>query len=107
MAEQDRASRELLAICADARPGRPMVIVDLKSSSTATADFIARLRADCPSLLIVAMAPSLDREAREHLLHTGAAAVFERHSGIEPYRAEVRSIVGFWQRHQALHAVGA
>ena len=107
MAEQDRAARELLAICAEARPGRPLVVVDLKSSSTATADFIARLRADCPALLIVAMAPSLDRDAREHLLHTGAAAVFERHSDIDLYRNEVRSIVSFWMRHQTLNSVGA
>jgi hypothetical protein len=107
MADQETAVRQLAQLCADAeRDERMMVIVDLKSSSTASADFVARLHADCPSLLIVAMAPSLDREIRDHLVDTGAAAVFARHSDLNLYREEVAAIVAFWTRRQRLGAVG-
>lgn len=85
-----------------------LVIVDLKSSSTATADFIARLRAmqDGSALLIAAMSPTLDREVREVLLNAGADAVFERQADIDFYRREAAAIVSFWVRNQRLEAVG-
>ncbi len=85
---------------------RPMVIVDLKSSSTATRDFIARLKPVAPDLLVVAMAPSLDKASRDQLLNAGAAAVFERHADLNLYRREAASIVAFWVRGQRLNAVG-
>lgn len=84
-----------------------MAVVDLKSSSTATRDFIAQLKRDTPELLVVAMAPSLGREIRDELLDAGAAAVFERHADITLYRREAASIVAFWVRNQRLDAVGA
>ena len=83
-----------------------MAVVDLKSSSTATRDFVARLKLAAPQLLVVAMAPSLDRGIRDALLDAGAAAVFERHSDITLYRREAASIVSFWVRNQRLDAVG-
>jgi DNA-binding NtrC family response regulator len=83
-----------------------MAIVDIKSTSTATRDFIARLKLDAPGLLVIAMAPSLDRETRNGLLNAGAAAVFERHADIELYRREAANIVAFWVRNQRLDAVG-
>ncbi|RYG29034.1 MAG: response regulator [Burkholderiales bacterium] len=85
-----------------------LVIVDLKSSSTATADFVRNLRAtpDGHALLIVAMAPTLDRDVRERLLMAGADAVFERQADIDFYRRESAAIVSFWVRHQRLEAVG-
>lgn len=83
-----------------------MAVVDLKSSSTATRDFIVRLRQVAPQLLVVAMAPSLDREVRNELLDAGAAAVFERHADITLYRREVANLVAFWVRNQRLDAVG-
>jgi DNA-binding response OmpR family regulator len=85
-----------------------LVIVDLKSSSTATADFIAMLRRmkDGPALLIAAMSPTLDREVREVLLDAGADAVFERQANIDFYRREAAAIVSFWVRNQRLEAVG-
>jgi CheY-like chemotaxis protein len=86
--------------------GQCMAVVDLKSSSTATRDFIARLKHRVPQLLVVAMAPSLDREVRNELLDAGASAVFERHSDIALYRREAANIVAFWVRNQRLDAVG-
>jgi len=83
-----------------------MVIVDLKSSSTASRDFIAALKQAAPRLLVVAMAPSLDRDVRNSLLDAGAAAVFERHAELNSYRREAANIVGFWVRSQRLDAVG-
>jgi CheY-like chemotaxis protein len=77
-----------------------LAVVDLKSSSTATRDFIERLKARVPSVLVVAIATSLDRETRGKLIEAGAAAVFERHSDIALYRREAASIVDFWARQR-------
>ena len=83
-----------------------MAIIDLKASSTASRDFIIQMRRKAPGLLVIAMAPTLDRETRNALLDAGAAAVFERHGELNAYRREVASIVGFWVRSQRLDAVG-
>lgn len=85
-----------------------LVLVDLKSSSRATADFVSRLRAmpGASDLLIVAMAPSLERSCREPLLVAGVDAVFQRHADANAYRREAASIVSFWVQHQRLEAVG-
>ena len=64
------------------------------------------LKQGAPKLLVVAMAPSLDREVRNGLLDAGAAAVFERHAELNAYRREAANIVGFWVRSQRLDAVG-
>ncbi|MEO6015308.1 MAG: response regulator [Devosia sp.] len=89
-------------------PGMPpfMAVVDLKSSSNATRDFVLRLKTRAPHLLVVAMAPSLDRETRNALIDAGASAVFERHADIGAYRSEAASIVAFWVRNQHLDGVG-
>ena len=83
-----------------------MVVVDLKSSSNASSDFIVALKAAAPKLVIVAMAASLNRDVRNALLDAGAAAVFERHGELNAYRREAANIVGFWVRSQRLDAVG-
>jgi CheY-like chemotaxis protein len=103
------ADAELGKLLADRRAALPgLVIVDLKSSSAATAEFITRLRGmpDGPTLLIAAMAPSLDRELRAGLLSAGADAVFERQADIDFYRREAAALVSFWVRNQRLEAVG-
>jgi CheY-like chemotaxis protein len=87
--------------------GQCMAVIDLKSSSGATREFVARLKLKAPQLLVVAMAPSLDRQVRNELLDAGASAVFERHSDITLYRREAANIVAFWVRNQRLDAVGA
>ncbi|HEV7717727.1 MAG TPA: hypothetical protein VGO70_02000 [Arsenicitalea sp.] len=86
-----------------------LVIVDLKHDSNATRDFIAGFRplANDKSVLVVAMAPTLDRKQRETLLDAGAAAVFQRHAEIAAYRAEAANIIEFWARHQHPEPVGA
>jgi DNA-binding NarL/FixJ family response regulator len=85
-----------------------LVIVDLKSSSTAAKDFIAEIVGleRSRSLVIVALAPSLDRAERESLVDAGADAVFQRHADLQAYRAEAAAIVSFWVRNQRLDAVG-
>ena len=103
------ATAELGALLNDRRATLPgLVIVDLKSSSAATAEFIAKLRAmrDGTALLVAAIAPTLDREVREVLLTAGADAVFERQADIDVYRREAAAIVSFWVRNQRLEAVG-
>ena len=103
------AMLELGRLLDDRRATLPaLVVVDLKSSSAATADFIRALRArpEGHSLLVAAMAPTLDREVREGLLDAGADAVFERQADIDFYRRESAAIVSFWVRSQRLEAVG-
>lgn len=105
----DGAAAELAATLEDEAARMPdLVIVDLKSSSTATATFVAELRARCEDrhLPIAAMAPSLEREVREALLSAGADAVFERRADLAAYRDEAAAIVRFWARHRCLDAVG-
>jgi CheY-like chemotaxis protein len=77
-----------------------LIVVDLKSSASATADFIRTLLAMASTpLLIAAMAPNLERGTRNALIDAGATAVFE--SGAEPgaYQREIASLVGFLDRH--------
>jgi CheY-like chemotaxis protein len=97
---------ELLADRRSVLPG--LVIVDLKTSSSATRDFIAGIRKleRSDALLIAAVAPTLDREVRDSLLEAGADAVFQRHGDIDAYRREAASIVSFWVRNQHLNAIG-
>lgn len=104
----ERAFAELQAPGTDPMfSGRSLVLVDLKYSSTATRDFIARLTKAAPQLLVAAMAPSLDRDTRNCLLDAGAVAVFERHADHNLYMKEAASIVSYWVRAQRLDAVGA
>lgn len=103
------ATAELGLLLNDRKATLPgLVIVDLKSSSAATAEFVAKLRGmqDGSALLIAAMSASLDREVREVLLNAGADAVFERQADIDFYRREAAAIVSFWVRNQRLEAVG-
>lgn len=109
MQGEDQAESELTVSLADPRSNLPgLVIVDLKSSPDATRAFIGKLRAmpAGDSLLVAAMAPTLERPLRDDLESAGADAVFERHADIESYRREAAAIVRFWVRHQRLDAVG-
>ena len=102
----DMTLRDTLARTGSEVPA--LVLVDLKSSSRATADFVSRLRSmpGGSELLIAAMAPSLERAYREPLLVAGVDAVFQRHAEANAYRREAASIVSFWVQHQRLEAVG-
>lgn len=109
MSDAEAGERQLAEVLTDGTAPRPgLVIIDLKSSSGATSDFIKRLKAKqgADDLVVVAMAPTLDRDVRDALLDAGAAAVFERHSELAAYRKEAASIVSFWVRNQRLDAVG-
>lgn len=85
-----------------------LVLVDLKSSSEATEQFVKQLHAlpGASSLLVAAVAPSLERVRRDALLDAGADAVFQRHADLDFYRREAAAIISFWVRNQRLDAVG-
>lgn len=101
LADPDTAIDALVGIAAaQVDPSQYLAVIDLKATSSATREFVRRLKERAPGLTIVAMAPSLDREVREDLLAAGAAAVFERHADIAAYRREAASIVNFWARNQ-------
>jgi len=85
-----------------------LIVVDLKAAPSANVDFIGALKAMMPEVaapatgpLIVAMAPSLERETRTRLIDAGAAAVFERHAEPVAYQQEVANLIGFLDRHLA------
>lgn len=82
-----------------------LVIVDLKSSSQASATFVALVGTIIPQLLVVAMAPSLDRDVRQSLHDAGAAAVFERCPDLELFKRETNAIIEFWRRHGVADAM--
>ena len=77
--------------------GQCMAVVDLKSSSTASRDFVARLKHVAPQLLVVAMAPSLDREVAwseaggNLIMHSSDLAIFRQtlKSELDTLRADV------------------
>jgi CheY-like chemotaxis protein len=85
----------------DRRRWPSLIIVDLKSSASANADFIRALTIMATSPLVVALAPNLERETRTALIAVGAAAVFERHADPVAYQREIASLVGFLDRHLA------
>jgi CheY-like chemotaxis protein len=104
------AAAELGEILADRSRQRPgLVIVDIKASSAATADFISGLRrlSGASELLVVAISPSLAKESRDALLDAGADAVFQRNADVNAYRRETASMVSFWVRNQRLDAIGS
>lgn len=97
---------ERLAVPATNRPA--LLIVDLRTSTTATRDFVAAVadltgKAGIP---IIAMASSADPAERQALVAAGAAAVVRREAEREAYRREAANIVSFWARSQRLDAVG-
>ncbi|WP_417585216.1 hypothetical protein [Pelagibacterium sp.] len=96
-----RAERTLLRLLGSSGIDRPdMVIVDLKSQSGASADFISRIGnfvADA-NVPLAAIADTGAAECRRELLDSGADAVFVRHHELDAYRAEMASLVDFWVR---------
>lgn len=83
-----------------------MIIVDVKDSSRATADFVARIPGQRRGIPVVAMAFEDDPNASRSLLQAGADAVFVRRADRLAYRAEVAAIVEFQRRWSHLDMVG-
>lgn len=85
-----------------------MLIVDLKSSSTATLEFLRKLktRAEAADMPVVAMAQSEDRVMRSLLYEAGAAVVFVRRADRIEYCREAEAIVKFWTGFHRPAAVG-
>lgn len=105
----DFGGARLKRILADVhQPWPSVVIVDLKTDSTANIAFVAhyqsllRQRGVC----ILVMVSRYDEKVRSALLDAGAAGVFYRQGGRDAYRHEVNGILQFWARHQRLDAVG-
>lgn len=95
-----RAERTLARLFDQRGALRPdLVIVDLKSSSDATARFIGGVwnRLNAAGVPIVALSDRPDGD-RQTLMESGADAVFERHHDLDAYRAEIADIVSFWVR---------
>lgn len=86
-----------------------LMIVDLKSSSSANSEFVAALRSRPAGadVAIAVMAATPTQPERESLLRAGADAVFVRHADIVAYRREAASIISYWVRQQSLEAIGA
>lgn len=86
-----------------------MIVVDLKSHSGASENFIVRIAAwaRTAGTPIVAIAPSLDAGVRNGLLAAGAAAVFERHHDLNIYRREMEQLPAFWVRETATWPIRA
>lgn len=96
-----RAERTLIRVLdAGQRQLPDMVIVNLKTDSSASAAFIARI-GNLAASAGVPVAAIADRgTAGNHpaLLKSGADAVFVRHHELGAYRAEMAEIVNFWVR---------
>lgn len=105
-----RAKRSLQALLDEAAVNTPdMIIVDLKTHSGATAEFISEIgnlkaKADVP---VAAIAASLDAESRNAILGSGADAVFERHHDLVQYRKEMAQLTSFWVRETATWPIRA
>jgi DNA-binding response OmpR family regulator len=105
--DQPQAALAEFDTVADQAPELPgLIVVDIKSSSSATPDFVRELRRRWSGARIAAMSASLERTTREALIDAGADAVFERHAEAPAYRREIAAIVSFWVRTQRLEAVG-
>lgn len=86
-----------------------MVIVNLSSYSTASADFIDAIKAHArdAGVPVVALAQSLDAPVRNALIAAGANGVFERHPDCETYRREMAHLTRFWVRETATWPIRA
>jgi DNA-binding response OmpR family regulator len=105
----EAGARRIAGILGQPGAERPsLVIVDLKGPPTVARDCIAAIRAlrDAEKLLIVAMAPDLQRDARDSLIAAGADAVFQRYDDLTEFRRETANLVSFWVRSQRFRAVG-
>lgn len=98
----ERAARSLEAAFQGAEAPPELVVVDLKSRTGASAEFIARFakQAHANGTMMVAMAPSLAAEHREAALRAGAAAVFQRHANRADYHREICAMMEFWGRKE-------
>jgi DNA-binding NarL/FixJ family response regulator len=85
-----------------------MIVVDLKSSSRASAEFLRSIqplahRCDVPAVVV---AQPNNGAQRDLLEDCGASAVFYRHADPAAYRQEAASMVSFWARRHRPVAVG-
>ncbi|WP_127145299.1 response regulator [Pelagibacterium montanilacus] len=106
-----RRGHRLFTHLARSAPGRlpDMLVVDLKSHSDASSDFIESIRneTDQHHIPVAAIAASLDAPVRQKLLRSGAAAVFQRHPDIASYRAEIADLANFWVRKSEVWPIRA
>lgn len=105
----DQGRTELASLLAAGGHLPELVIVDLKSSSEASAAFIRVLRATPygHSLVVAAVTPTPERRLHEIQLAAGADAVFARGADDTACRQAAARLVSYWVRNQRLDAVGA
>lgn len=94
-----RGERTLARLLDQDGPRPDMVIVDLKSTSDATIQFIGRIwnRLKAAGVPVIALSDDASG-GRRALIESGADAVFARHHDLDAYRAEIADIVSFWVR---------
>ncbi|WP_196257967.1 response regulator [Pelagibacterium limicola] len=77
-----------------------LIVVDLKSHSSANENFLQQisLPAKAAGIPVAVFAAGITPEKQQRLIEAGAAAVFERHPDRNAYRREVAQISSFWVR---------
>lgn len=101
LGDANRAGRSLVEVFDRKRDWMPdLVIVDLKSRTSASADFVAEIRnhAKAAGVAIVAIVEAHAETEPGRLRRVGADAVFTRHPDLAAYRAEIEAITEFWVR---------
>lgn len=101
MGNAGRALRSLERLLSDRGTGTPdMIIVDLKASSAANENFLARIapQARAAGIPVAVLATGLDHDKRQRLLSAGATAAFDRHAEHGAYRRQVERISSYWVR---------
>lgn len=85
-----------------------LVIIDLKSHSSANLEFVAAIGPllNQKRVPLAVMAQPLNGNSEAALKAAGAAAVFFRQAERDAYRHEAARIANFWMQHQRLETVG-
>ena len=105
----EEAVADLIVVLSDPQSHWPeMLVVDLKSHSGATLEFVRRHQAwlHQKGVALLVMVPPTDRAGRMVYFEAGATAVFFRQSEADAYRHELAGIANFWARSERLDAVG-
>lgn len=90
-----RARRSLCGLdTREAGSAPDLIVVDLKSHSAATGEFVAELRnhAKAAGVALVAIAKTHDDGEHDRLRRLGADAVFIRHPDLDAYKGQIEAM---------------
>lgn len=79
-----------------------VVVVEARPGEVGHAETVALLSTLLTDAVLVAFAPTLDRDWRERLLAAGAAAVFERSRDADRLADEIAAMFDFWRRSRGV-----